>query len=126
MWLQKKDLGISEMFADNSVYIERQGPEYHGSAKIKLWFDEWNTRGTVLQWDIKQFFHKENKTIVEWYFKNQMKNGTVEVFDGISLIEWTSNNKILSLKEFGCNINTYDPYEYGDKPQFRDEKAGWF
>ena len=126
MWLQKKDLGISEMFADNSVYIESWGPEYHGSEKIKLWFDEWNTRGTVLQWDIKQFFHKENKTIVEWYFKNQLKNGTVEAFDGVSLIEWTSNNKILSLKEFGCNINTYDPYEYGDKPQFRDEKAGWF
>lgn len=60
MWLQKKDLGISEMFADNSVYIESWGPEYHGSEKIKLWFDEWNTRGTVLQWDIKQFFHKEN------------------------------------------------------------------
>ena len=126
MWLQKKDSGISEMFTDNSVYTESWGPEYHGSAKIKLWFDEWNTRGTVLQWDIKQFFHKEDKTIVEWYFKNQMKNGTVEAFDGVSLIEWTSNNKILSLKEFGCNVNTYDPYEYGDKPQFRDEEAGWF
>ena len=108
MWLQKKDLGISEMFADNSVYIESWGPEYHGSEKIKLWFDEWNTRGTVLQWDIKQFFHKENKTIVEWYFKNQMKNGTVEAFDGVSLIEWTNDNKILFLKEFGCNINNYD------------------
>ena len=94
--------------------------------KIKLWFDEWNTRGTVLQWDIKQFFHKENKTIVEWYFKNQMKNGTVEAFDGVSLIEWTNDNKILFLKEFGCNINNYDPYQYGDKPQFRDEKVGWF
>ena len=105
MWLQKKDLGISEMFADNSVYIESWGPEYHGSEKIKLWFDEWNTRGTVLQWDIKQFFHKENKTIVEWYFKNQLKNGTVEAFDGVSLIEWTNDNKILFLKEFGCNIN---------------------
>ena len=126
MWLQKKDLGISEMFADNSVYIESWGPEYHGSAKIKLWFDEWNTRGTVLQWDIKQFFHKENKTIVEWYFKNQMKNGKVEAFDGVSLIEWTSDNNILFLKEFGCNINNYDPYEHRDKPQFRDEKAGWF
>ena len=124
MWLQKKDLGISEMFADNSVYIESWGPEYHGSEKIKLWFDEWNTRGTVLQWDIKQFFHKENKTIVEWYFKNQMKNGTVEAFDGVSLIEWTNDNKILFLKEFGCNINNYDPYQYGDKPQFRDEKVG--
>ena len=126
MWLQKKDLGISEMFADNSVYIESWGPEYHGSVKIKLWFDEWNTRGTVLQWDIKQFFHKENKTIVEWYFKNQMKNGKVEAFDGDSLIEWTSDNNILFLKEFGCKINNYDPYEHGDKPQFRDEQAGWF
>ena len=80
MWLQKKDLGISEMFSDNAVYIESWGPEYHGSAKIKLWFDEWNTRGTVLQWDIKQFFHKENQTMVEWYFKNQMNDGKVEAF----------------------------------------------
>ena len=114
MWLQKKDLGISEFFTDNSVYIESWGPEYHGSAKIKLWFDEWNTRGTVLQWDIKQFFHKENQTMV------------VEVFDGVSLIEWTSDDKILFLKEFGCNINNYDPYQNGDTPQFKDEKISWF
>ena len=126
MWLQKKDLGISEMFADNSVYIESWGPEYHGSEKIKLWFDEWNTRGTVLQWDIKQFFHKENQTMVEWYFKNQMNDGKVEVFDGVSLIEWTSDDKILFLKEFGCNINNYDPYQNGDTPQFKDEKISWF
>ena len=36
MWLQKKDLGIAEMFSDNATYIESWGPEYHGSAKIKL------------------------------------------------------------------------------------------
>ena len=35
MWQQKKDLGISEIFSDNAVYIESWGPEYHGSAKIK-------------------------------------------------------------------------------------------
>ena len=115
MWLQKKDLGISEIFSDNAVYIESWGPEYHGSANIKLWFDEWNTRGTVLQWDIKQFFHKEDQTIVEWYFKNQMKNGKIEAFDGVSFIEWTSDDKILFLKEFGCNINNYDPYQHEDK-----------
>ena len=126
MWLQKKDLGISEMFSDNAVYTESWGPEYHGSAKIKLWFDEWNTRGTVLQWDIKQFFHKENQTMVEWYFKNQMNDGKVEVFDEVSLIEWTSDDKILFLKEFGCNINNYDPYQNGDTPQFKDEKISWF
>ena len=111
MWLQKKDLGIAEMFSDNAVYIESWGPEYHGSAKIKLWFDEWNTRGTVLQWDIKQFFHKENQTMV---------------FDGVSLIEWTSDDKILFLKEFGCNINNYDPYQNGSVPQFNGETSPWF
>ena len=126
MWLQKKDLGISEIFSDNAVYIESWGPEYHGSAKIKLWFDEWNTRGTVLQWNIKQFFHKESKTIVEWYFKNQMKNGNVEAFDGVSLIEWTGDNKISFLKEFGCNINNYDPYQDGSVPQFNGETSPWF
>lgn len=57
MWLKKADLGIADIFSDAVVYIESWGPEYHGVEKVKLWFDEWNTRGTVLQWNIKQFFH---------------------------------------------------------------------
>ena len=93
---------------------------------IRLWFEEWNTRGTVLQWDIKQFFHKDNQTIVEWYFKNKMDDGNVEAFDGISLIEWTPDDKIALLKEFGCNENRYDPYKDGTIPHFRDENAKWF
>lgn len=85
MWLTKKDLGISDIFSNNAIYIESWGPEYHGIKKIILWFEEWNTRGTVLQWDIKQFFHKDNQTIVEWYFKNKMDDGNVEAFDGIAI-----------------------------------------
>lgn len=42
---------------------------------VRLWFEEWNTRGTVLQWDIRQFFHKGSQTVVEWYFKNKMDAG---------------------------------------------------
>ena len=95
--LTKKDLGISDIFSNNAIYIESWGPEYHGIKKIILWFEEWNTRGTVLQWDIKQFFHKDNQTIVEWYFKNKMDDGNVEAFDGISLIEWTPDDKIALL-----------------------------
>ena len=49
MWLKKEDLGVLDLFAKDAVYIESWGPEYHGAQKIKLWFDEWNTRGTVLQ-----------------------------------------------------------------------------
>lgn len=55
-----------------------------------------------------------------------MFNGTVEEFDGVSLIEWTVDNKISSLKEFGCNCNNYDPYQSGDSPVFRDRKISWF
>ena len=55
---------------------------------------EWNTRGKVMEWKIKQFFHKDNQTVVEWYFKNEMNNGNIEEFDGMSLIVWTADNKI--------------------------------
>ena len=55
-----------------------------------------------------------------------MNAGSIEEFDGISLVEWTDDNKIKSLKEFGCNRNNYNPYQYGDQPRFRDEKANWF
>ena len=126
MWLNKCDTGIETLFSPNAIYIESWGPEYHGSEKIKLWFEEWNTRGTVLQWNIKQFFHKDNQTIVEWYFKNQMNDGKIEAFDGISLIVWTPDNKITLLKEFGCNENRYDPYTQGKEPVFRDEQTLWF
>lgn len=126
MWLSKKDTGIAELFTENAVYVESWGPKYIGAEKIRHWFTEWNTRGTVLVWDIKQYFHKDGQTLAEWYFKNQMDDGRVEEFDGITRIEWTPDNRISFLKEFGCNIRNYDPYENGAEPQFREETAGWF
>lgn len=80
----------------------------------------------MLEWEIKQFFHKDNQTIVEWHFKNKMNEGKVEEFDGISLIVWTADNKIKALKEFGCNCNNYNPYKESEIPLFRDEKVNWF
>ena len=126
MWLAKKDLGIFDIFSSDAIYIESWGPEYHGVQKIALWFEEWNTRGTVLQWDIKQFFHKDGQTVVEWYFKNEMTSGKVEEFDGLSLVAWNGAGQIVRLQEFGCNLNRYNPYENGPVPQFRDERAAWF
>lgn len=126
MWCEKNNFGIKDIFSDDAVYIESWGPEYHGVEKIKLWFDEWNTRGTVLQWDIKQFFHKNNQTVVEWYLRNKMNDGTVEAFDGMTLIQWNDHNKICLLKEFGCNENRYDPYKNGPIPEFQNENKLWF
>ena len=94
MWLKQQDLGIDDIFTEDVVYTESWSPKYQDRKTVKHWFNEWNTRGKVLIWDIKQFFHKGNQTIVEWYFKNEMNAGSIEEFDGISLVEWTDDNKI--------------------------------
>ena len=126
MWLTKQDLGIDNIFTEDVIYTESWSPQNNNRQIVKHWFQEWNTRGKVVVWEIKQFFHKENTTIVEWYFKNEMNNGNVEEFDGISLVEWTKDDKIKSLKEFGCNLNNYNPYEHSDQPEFREERPSWF
>ena len=126
MWLARRDLGIDGIFPEDAVYTESWGPQYSGVSAVKHWFREWNTRGKVVRWDIRQFFHKDSQTVVEWYFKNKMDDGKVEAFDGMSLIEWTPDGRIALLKEFGCNENRYDPYEDGITPKFRDENAKWF
>ncbi|MDO4720345.1 MAG: nuclear transport factor 2 family protein [Peptostreptococcaceae bacterium] len=126
MWLQQKDLGIDSIFTEDVVYIESWSPKYEDRATVKHWFEEWNTRGKVVEWNIKQYFHSNNQTVVEWYFKNNMNNGDSEEFDGMTLIEWTLDNRIKFLKEFGCNINHYNPYKDSEIPEFNREKANWF
>lgn len=126
MWLDGQDTGIVDLFAPDAVYIESWGPEYHDREKIKLWFDEWNTRGTVQRWDIRQYFHKENQTVVEWSFRCAMTDGVIQSFDGLSLIRWNKAGQICFLQEFGCNENRYDPYAQGKTPVFREAQTLWF
>ena len=126
MWLQARDLGIEQIFAPDCLYTESWGPQYRGAAQVAYWFREWNTRGKVVRWDIRQFFHKGDQTVVEWVFRNTVDGGRVEAFEGMSLVTWTADGRIAALKEFGCNQDRYDPYADGPVPRFRDEAARWF
>ena len=126
MWLEKRDGGILDLFSPDAVYIESWGPWYHGAEAIAHWFWEWNTRGTVLRWDIRQFLHQGDETVVEWTFEDRMADGTRDCFDGLSLVRWTAEDKIAFLQEFGCNRAHYDPYCAGDTPRFREEPPRWF
>ena len=126
MWLQKEDRGIGELFAPDALYIESWGPEYRGREKIRLWFAQWNRRGRVERWEIRQFFHKGDQTVAEWAFRCAMADGTVQSFDGLSLIRWNGAGQICFLQEFGCNDSRYDPYAGGEVPVFREEQPLWF
>lgn len=125
MWLRGEDTGISNLFTEDAVYIESWGPEYHGVEKLRHWFAEWNSRGTVLAWDIRQYLHQGDQTVVEWFFRCKMADGMEQAFDGISLVKW-ENGKIAFLQEFGCNTGRYDPYADGPAPKFRQKTAMWF
>jgi hypothetical protein len=109
-WINKNSRALRKIFATNSVYSECYGPEYHGLEIIERWFNDWNKRGTVLFWDIKQFIHQGNLTVVEWYFKCEY-DGEVGEFDGVSLIEFNNDNYIVNLKEFQSKIPHYYPYK---------------
>lgn len=125
MWLRQDCTGLETLFCPEAVYVESWGPEYHGADQIRLWFEEWNRRGIVLKWEIRQFFHKGDQTAVEWLFENRV-DGRTEAFEGMTLIRWVDDGRILRLQEFGCNLRRYDPYENGPEPVFREENPLWF
>ena len=60
MWLYQKDMGIDDIFAEDVLYTESWCPQYSNRKTVKHWFQEWNTRGKVVVWEIKQFSIKKS------------------------------------------------------------------
>lgn len=124
MWLRKEEPAIEELFTPDCLYTESWGPEYDGVESVRHWFEEWNTRGRVISWEIKRIVHVDDRSYVEWFFEDCMNDGRVEVFEGISVIEWR-DGCIARLKEFGCKVPHYDPYSSGGSSPSSKEK-NWF
>ena len=108
-WLNKDGSKLSDIFSDDVVYSECYGPEYIGIEQIKKWFQDWNEKGTVLQWDIKQCIEQDNTVVVEWYFKCDYE-GNVDGFDGATIAKFDDSHKIYDLKEFQSKAEHYQPY----------------
>lgn len=108
-WLSKDGIALSALFADDVIYTECYGPEYHGLAQIECWFADWNKRGTVLRWDIKSILENGNTLCVEWYFECEY-DGNTDGFDGVSWVEFDECGKIKLLKEFQSKAEHCFPY----------------
>ena len=107
-----KDISIfRSVFADNAVYIESWGPAYRNIKQITAWFTDWNRENYVLKWDIKEFFHIDDTCICEWYFECKC-DGNVDGFNGVSIITFDEQDKIVLLKEF--QSKTPNNYPYGN------------
>ena len=109
-WLDKNIEPLGNIFSDDIVYTECYGPEYHGLPQVLKWFSDWNINGTVLKWEIKNFIHQGAFTAVEWYFECNYDN-KISGFDGVSIVEFNENMKIVSLKEFQSKSEHNYPYE---------------
>jgi len=109
-WI-KKDISIIEKhFSQNAKYIECYGPEYNGINQIRQWFNDWNKGNNVLKWDIKGFIENGNLISVEWFFKCEYDNN-ISGFDGVSIIEFNDENKIVLIKEFQSKAEHTHPYD---------------
>ena len=98
-WLAKDASVLPSVFAHDVVYSECYGPEYHGLAQIKSWFADWNRRGTVLRWDIKNTISAANTVCAEWYFRCEYdETGSISSRRLYNLYqEWCGDNALTPL-----------------------------
>ncbi|WP_294403789.1 nuclear transport factor 2 family protein [uncultured Clostridium sp.] len=108
-WLDSDISKLEDIFAEDVIYTECYGPQYRGIENIKKWFSDWNTHGKVLKWEIKSFVEEESVTAAEWYFECRYDEKTYG-FDGISLVTFNSEDRIIELKEFQSKAEHYYPY----------------
>ena len=108
-WLKKNAEPLADIFSDHITYTECYGPEYQGIEQILQWFNDWNKKGTVLRWDIKYIFVCGKTLVVEWFFQCDYCR-SIDGFDGVTIAEFDSNNKICNLREFQSKSEQNYPY----------------
>ena len=109
-WINKDREAFKSSFSPEVTYIESWGPAYGNLKECLNWFDDWNKINSVIKWDIKDFFHNEDTSFCEWYFECEC-NGVREGFDGVSIIKFDKDNKIIYLKEYQSKIPNFYPYK---------------
>lgn len=108
-WLKPNIEVIKSIFDKNATYSECYGPIYRNKKEIISWFEKWNKQGKVIAWPIEKILINENTCIVEWHFKcNYQKK--ISEFDGVSIIDFNDQNKIISVKEYQSKCQHYYPY----------------
>ncbi len=109
-WINNDIETVKDIFADNVIYTECYGPEYHGLKQIIMWFEDWNKKGKVIEWSVKRFIEKDDTIVIEWFFKCDYE-GVIDGFDGITIADFDEHGKIIRLSEFQSKTDHIYPYD---------------
>lgn len=109
-WYNREWDGFEDIFSNDVFYCESWGPYYLGIEQVRNWFNSWHKKAKLIKWDAHKFTHVGNITFVEWSFACIDEEGT-HSFDGLSVIEWDEDGKILSFKEFRSDLPHFNDYE---------------
>ena len=108
-WLSPNLEVVQNTFDENAIYSECYGPVYRNKKEIISWFENWNKQGKVIAWPIERLITNGDTSIAEWHFKCNYQ-GKISEFDGVSIIEFNDQNKIISVKEYQSKSKHYYPY----------------
>lgn len=109
-WINNDISIINKNFSTDISYTECYGAKYKSKESLLKWFKDWQMKGNVISWDIKNIYECQETIIVEWNFKCEWDNN-ISDFDGVSIVEFDENNLIVNLREFESKSKHYFPYE---------------
>ena len=109
-WLTQNENMLLETLSPGVHIIESHGPEYEGLSEVRQWFRTWHTAGQVLRWDALCFLHQGEETVVKWCFECRY-DGHVDGFDGLSLIRFSPDGRILAIEEYQSKALHHRPFQ---------------
>lgn len=108
-WLTQNSAPLPDLMHPNVLYTECYGPQYMGLEQVQRWFCDWHKHGRVLRWDIRATHELDRLLVCEWYFECCC-DGKTDGFDGVSLITFAADGRILTVRQFSSKAEHYCPY----------------
>lgn len=109
-WVLRDGTEMDNILAQDAECVECDGSEYHGRDQIERNFAQWIKDAIARRWNALSFFHDSDETAVRWYFES-LKNGALDCMDGVSLVRFNENGKIISMQEYRMEHERQSPYD---------------
>lgn len=100
VWLDRDIKALNQIFSKDVYYAECMGPEYRGLYQVEEWIKFMFNKQIVLKWDIHEMIpsYDQKQITVIWTFS--CEEDKIYTFDGVSLIKFDDEDRILSITEY--------------------------